>query len=229
MSASVLGKAPIFRGLGEEELRQVAGVAVRRSLPAGETVFAEGDQAQGFYLVLKGKVKVFKLSPDGREQILRTVTPGQQFAEAAAFSGGEYPAFAQALTNCELLFFETERFRKLIAAHPDVAMGMIVAQANLQRHLVQMVEELALKEVGARLAKYLLDLSVRRQRATGQGDVVRLPMKKTELASRLGTVSETLSRTLRKLQEADIIAVKGSQVRVLDRERLVQVAAGLKL
>lgn len=229
VSTSVLKRAPLFRGLGEQELRRVAEVAARRSLAAGETVFSEGDPAQGFYLVLKGRVKVFKLSPDGREQILRTAVAGQQFAEAAAFSGGRYPAFAQALTDCQLLFFETQRFRQLIAESPEVAMSMIVAQANLQRHLVQMVEELALKEVSARLAKYLLDLSVRTERAGGQGDLVRLPVKKAELAARLGTVGETLSRTLRKLQDAGIIAVKGSEIRIPDRHRLTQVAAGLKL
>ncbi len=223
-----LRNAQLFAGLHPDVLGKVAGAASARDCQAGESVFTEGDPAAGFYVVLKGRVKVVKLGPDGREHILRFVGPGQQFAEAAAFSGQRYPASAQASTDCRLAFFERGRFRRLIADDLDLALSIIVAQADLLRHLVAVVEALALKEVPARVAKYLLDLSVRTHKRGGSAERVRLPLKKGELAARLGTVPETLSRALAKLQAANAIAVEGRDIRILNRERLAEVAAGLK-
>ena len=224
----MLKRARIFAGLSDEDRAVLAAVAVRRRYRPGESIFAEGDPAAGFYVVAKGQVKVFKLAPDGKEQIIRIVSPGEQFAEAAALSGGAYPAYAEARRDSELVFFDAERFRKLIAANPQLALNMIGALCGLLRGLVDMVEELALKDVSARLAKYLLDLSLRARKEGGTGDTVELPIKKTELAARLGTVGETLSRTLAKLARAGAISVRGSTIRLLDREALVETAAGLR-
>ncbi len=225
---SVLKRARIFSGLGEADRAALAAIAVRRRYRRGESIFSEGALAVGFYVVAKGQVKVFKLSPDGKEQIIRIVTPGEQFAEAAALSGGEYPVNAQALRDCELVFFDAERFCDLIISNPQLAVNMIAALCRLLRGLVDMVEELSLKDVSARLAKYLLDLSLRARKAGQPGDTVELPITKTELAARLGTVSETLSRTLAKLAEAGVIAVQGSTIQLLDRDALAETAAGLR-
>jgi CRP/FNR family transcriptional regulator len=226
---SVLKRARIFAGLSDDDRAALAAVAVRRRYGGGESIFSEGDAAAGFYVVAKGQVKVYKLGPDGKEQIIRIVTPGEPFAEAAALSGGAYPAYAEARRDCELVFFDAERFRELLAANPQLAVNMIGALCGLLRGLVDMVEELALKDVSARLAKYLLDLSLRVRKGGAEGDTVELPIKKSELAARLGTVSETLSRTLAKLAGADVIAVDGSTIRLLDPDALAEIAAGLRL
>jgi CRP-like cAMP-binding protein len=224
---SVLKRARIFAGLSDDDRAALAAVAVRRQYGRGESIFSEGDPAAGFYVVAKGQVKVYKLAPDGKEQIIRIVSPGDQFAEAAALSGGAYPAYAEARRESELVFFDAERFRALIASNPQLALNMIGALCGLLRGLVDMVEELALKDVSARLAKYLLDLSLRAREPGDEADTVELPISKTELAARLGTVSETLSRTLAKLAGADVIAVEGSTIQLLDHDALAEVAAGL--
>jgi CRP/FNR family transcriptional regulator len=172
--------------------------------------------------VLDGKVKVYKLSAEGKERILHIVHPGGTFAEAAIFGNGLYPAYAEPLIPSMLLYIPRDGFLQLLATNGRIAINMIAGLSRFLRQFAQQIEELTFKDVPSRLARYLLDLSRGRQMT------VELPISKSQLASNLGTVSETFSRTLRKLSDDDLIRVSGKWVEILDVERLEELAEKCK-
>jgi CRP/FNR family transcriptional regulator len=217
--AAFLRSTLLFAGLGEEALDQVARLAVPATYRAQGPIFSEGDEARGFYIVESGTVKVFKLSASGREQVIHHLGRGEAFAEVALFAGSTYPASAEALTPARVLFFPKKAFIALISQRPTLALNMIGTLAMRLRAMSRLVEALALKDVGARLATYLLDLA--REQATLK---VSLPVTKAQLAARLGTAQETLSRALRRLREAGVLKVSGRTITILAPERLQELS-----
>lgn len=216
----ILKKSLLFSGLDEENLREVALIATRRSFAKGEALFTEGELATGFYLLAAGSIKLCKVSPDGKEKVLHFAHPSETFAEAAFFGDGKYPAEARALEKGEALFFPREAFMGLLERNPRFSLNLIISLSLLLRRFARQIEELTFAEVPARLAAYLIDLAEKKS-TTFQGKTyLDLDMKKGELASRLGTVSETLSRSLKKLKEEGIIDVEGSRVVIHDMARL---------
>jgi CRP/FNR family transcriptional regulator, dissimilatory nitrate respiration regulator len=163
-------------------------------------------------------VKIYKLSPEGKERILHIVHPGGTFAEAAIFGNGLYPAYAEPLEKSQLVFFPKNEFLNLLHDHSQIAINMIGGLSRFLRQFATQIEELTFKDVPARLARYLLDL------AGDEAESVELPISKTQLASNLGTVSETLSRTFRKLADDAIIEVRGKVIDILDSDRLEDLA-----
>jgi CRP/FNR family transcriptional regulator len=214
-AAQTLRKTPLFATLTEDDLRRVAAVAVPRKYARKETVFREGDRADGFFVVEAGKVKVFKLSEEGKEQILHVLEPGQSFAEAAIFEGGSYPAHAETLADSELLLLPKAAFLDLLERNPRLAVRMLASLSRWLRRMTDLVESLSLRDVEARLVFYLSEELKHRGIPARDGVAIDLPVSKNVLASRLGTVPETFSRTLKKLQEERLIAVRGKQIRIL--------------
>jgi CRP/FNR family transcriptional regulator len=225
----ILKRCALFSGLEKADLQALARIAMVRNYKKAGMIMLEGEHATGFYVVASGKVKVFKLSPEGKEQILNIAAPGETFAEAAVFSGTDYPASASALSPATVLYFPKIGFERLIKKHPHLALNMLARMSILLRTLNRLVEELSLKEVSARVAKYLLDRAVQSGEAGTQRVEVHLEISKHQLAARLGTISETLSRTLTKLKTAGIIQVHRNSIVILDKERLELVAAGSRI
>lgn len=214
-----LKRAPLFSGLSDPDLARVAAIARERSVPKREAIFNEGQPADGFYVLRSGRLKLFKLNSEGKEQIIRVVNPGETIAEAAVFAGDSFPAHAETLADSDLLFFPRVAFVRLIESNPRLALNMLATLSHLLRRFAGLVEQLALKEISSRLAAYLLRLA-ETQRASGPRPRVTLDIGKAQLASRLGTVAETLSRTLRKFKEAGLISVRGANVTILDPDAL---------
>lgn len=219
---AVIKSCHLFSGVTNDDLDKLLGVCRRNTCEKGKLLFSFGEEAKGFYVVGKGKVKVYRLSPEGKERILHIVHPGGTFAEAAIFGDGLYPAFAEPLEASTLLFFPRKEFLDLLHRHSQIAINMIGGLSRFLRQFATQIEELTFKDVPARLACFLMDLY------SGEEDVVILPISKTSLASRLGTVSETLSRTLRKLSDEGIIDVKGKAIAILDPDRLEDLAESFK-
>jgi len=225
----LLRKSPLFAGLKEEDLRRIRSIAIPKKLIKKEVLFADGEEARGFYVILSGKMKLYKISPEGKEQILHIVAAPDAFAEAALFLGGTYPAFAEALTDTQLLFFPKRDFVQLIERNPQLSINMIVTLSQYLKRFTLLIEELSLKEVSARMAKHLIDLSLKAVKEGKSPNDVELDLSKTQLASKLGTISETLSRTLAKMKAKKIIDVKRNRILILDRKGLEALASGLKL
>ncbi len=217
-----LQRAPVFHGLSESQIRALAGIAEPITYQQGNNIFLEGDPAEGFFLVLSGQVKIYKLSLEGKEQVLHFVGPDEIFAEVPVYSGGSYPAHADALRETKTLFFPRRGMRRLLAGDPNLAMNMLADLSRRLRQLTKLVENLSLKESPARLAAYLLHLSTELR----QADEVELDVTKSQLATLLGTTPETLSRTLKKLSESGIIAVQARTIRLLDKKTLERMAEG---
>jgi len=229
MSTDLLRRCPLFAGLREEDLKKLRAIAFPKSLARKGVLFAEGEEAKGFYVVLSGKVKLYKVSSEGKEQILHIVSAPDAFAEAALFLEGIYPAFAEGLTDCQLLFFPKREFIQLIERYPQLSINMIVSLSHFLKRFASLIEELSLTEISSRVAKYLIDLSRKQLREGRSSKEVELDLSKTQLASKLGTISETLSRTLAKMKAKGMIDVQKNRILILDREALEQVASGLKI
>lgn len=206
----------MFASLPEEQIDALLEIAQQKSYLSGETVFWQGDEATGFFLVISGRVKVFKASPEGKEQILHIFLPKEHFAEVPAFDSQPFPASAVVLEKTDLLFFPRAAFLDLLTRQPSLAINFLKIFARHLRRFAQIIEDLSLKEVPGRLATYLLYLSDR----TNSPDEVQLDLTKGQLAALLGTIPETLSRVFSKLSHEGLISLDGSTIKLLDRARL---------
>ena len=210
--------AQLFAGIAEEQLVKLARIARSVTLPAGASVFSQGDQADAFYLLSDGAVKVTKALLDGRRATLRHVAPGDTFGESVLFNDS-YPSSTETMAPCRLCRFDTAAFRDLMLAEPDLALAIIAAMARRLVMLSERVEELLLP-VAARLARYLIDLCGEQ----GTPSRCHLAVAKHELAARLGTVPETLSRTLHRFVAGRLIEVHGHDIQVLNHGGLERLA-----
>jgi CRP/FNR family transcriptional regulator, dissimilatory nitrate respiration regulator len=229
MTVDLLRRCPLFSGLEEEDLKRIRTIALPKQVVKKGILFSEGEEAKGFYVILAGKVKLFKISPEGKEQILHIVSAPDAFAEAALFLEGKYPAFAEALSDSQLLFFPRREFIQLIERNPQLSINMIVSLSLFLKRFASLIEELSLKEVSARIAKYVIDLSTRGAKEGKDLKEVELDLSKTQLALKLGTISETLSRTLGKMKAKRIIDVQKNRILILNRGALEELASGMKL
>ncbi len=218
--AQHLAQTPLFGGLSNGLISELSLIVNDQTVGRGETIFAEGDPGLGFYVVVSGKIKIFKLSADGKEQILHIFENREPFAEAAIFAGAPYPAYAMAMTKARLFFFSRRAFMDLIRTKPDLAMNMMAALSRRLKKFTSMIEALSLKEVPGRLAAHLLLLSEQ------QGRDFELNIAKNHLASLLGTIPETLSRIFAKMVKNGFIESQGKQIRIINLAALEDLASG---
>ena len=222
---AALSRCVLFEGISDSDRNALLGIAMERHLAKKAALFGEGDRAEGFYLILTGSVKVFKISPDGKEHILHIFGPGEPVGEVPVFSGKEFPAFAETLKKSDLLYFPRSRFLDLASRHPQILLNMLATLSMRLRKFTQKIEQLSLKEVASRLSEALLEMA---GEASGEGEehVARLPDTKAQLASQLGTTPETLSRTFQKMTRLGLIRVESRRVELLDRQGLQGLALG---
>lgn len=214
--SSCLQATLIFRGLSPSHLTALSQIAQVHRFCKGDFIFRQGSEATSFFVIKAGRVKVFKESSNGKEQILNIYDQGDNFAEVAVLDNKCFPASATALDPTELITFPRGEFIELLYQYPAIAINMLISLAQHSRHLVEVVEDLSFKDVPQRLAKYLLNLSERSNRAK----VVTLDVTKSQLAATLGTISATLSRAFYRLSTDGMITIKGAQIELLDRDRL---------
>jgi len=212
----LLANSLLFSGLPAEQLREIGRISASKHYAKGVAIFHEGDPGIGFFMVASGKVKIFKMSFDGKEQILHIFGPGEPFGEVPVFHGSPFPANAETLTEADLLFFPRTEFVNLVTATPSLALNMLEVLALRLRRFATQIESLSLKEVPGRLASYLHYLMEEQQSV----DRVVLDIPKGQLASLLGTSSETLSRIFNKMTEEGLIRVDGKTISILDAEGL---------
>ena len=216
----VIARIPLFSGLSREQLAEFKGIALEKTFGKGGLIFSEGDAGDGFYVIIEGRVKIFKISTDGKEHILHIFTSGQTFGEVPVFSGEHFPASAEALHETRTLFFPRTAFVALLEKNPALSLKLLADLSLKLRQFTVQIENLSLKEIPARLATYLLYLSEEQ----GHGDHVTLSISKGQLASLLGTIPETLSRIFAKLSSQQLIQVEGRKIALLDNEGLKNLA-----
>jgi len=216
----VISAIPLFNGLPADQLEAIKQIAIEKQLRKGEMIVSEGDDGRGFFVIAEGRIKVFKVSAEGKEQILHIFGPGQPFGEVPVFAGQRFPANAQAIDNAKVLFLPRAAIVDLITANPSLALNMLAEMSRKLRLFAIQIENLSLKEMPARLASYLIHLADEQD----QEEVVTLKISKGQLASILGTIPETLSRIFAKLSGNNLIRVDGKNITLLDRSGLEDLA-----
>ncbi|MCS7279800.1 MAG: Crp/Fnr family transcriptional regulator [Thermodesulfobacteriaceae bacterium] len=211
----LLKESPFFRELPEEILKEIALLGKIKIFEKNELIFSEGETAYGFYLISEGLVKIYKLSPKGKEQILHLLTKGEVFAEIVLMGTSSYPAWAQALTKLEVVFFDKNKFLNLVKQKPDLALNFIGILILKIKNLVKTIENLGLKEAEEKLIHYLWELS-----QEGKKESFFLKIPKSQLALLLGITPETLSRIFRKLKEENLVEINGREIKILNMENL---------
>jgi len=219
-----LSGSHIFSGITPGELVNFSKIISVRCYEKGETIFSEGDRAAGFYIVKSGKVKIYKISSGGKTQVIHIFGPGEPFGEAAIFMDNTFPAYAETVSGSELLYMKFDDFTNHMKKEPRFALNIIAALCIRLRGFLKTIEELSLNEVSTRLAKYLVNLAERTHSEPENGCVLTLSIKKSLLASQLGTIPETLSRTLAKFKKKGIIKASKNNIIISDLEKLLEMA-----
>jgi len=206
----------LFTSFAEKEIDLLLASTSLKKVGRGEQIFSEGIDATAFFIVVSGKVKIYKLSPDGKEYTLHIHGPGDLVAEAAIFDSMVYPASCLALEDTTLMRVSREGFLNLIRAHPELSLKMMSGYSKRLRQFVAKIEELSLKDIKTRLAGYLIENS-----SVENGVAVcHLSYSKKELSSLLGTIPETLSRALAFLKQKKLIIEKDNTIIIPDPEKL---------
>lgn len=215
----VLRRVPMLADLSAGEVAALAERASERRFPAGEVLFYEGDPCQAFYLLGQGRVKIFKTSPSGREIMLAIESAPSSVAEVPLFDGGPYPATVSAETDVVAYLISIGDFRQFCRQHPEVSLKLLGVVGRRLRQLVAVVEAVTFGSVRQRLARTLLDFGT----AAGR-PAFELPETHQEIASRLGTVREVVSRNLARFQSEGLIQIGKRQIRILNQQGLQQEA-----
>ncbi|RKT44848.1 Crp/Fnr family transcriptional regulator [Thiocapsa rosea] len=214
-----LKTAPLLAGLSHDQLERVSQHATRVTLGAEQLLFSQGDPAERFYLVLKGRIQLFRLSPGGAEKVIELVSPGQTFAEALMFlNAPRYPVCAGALAPSELLSLDARDFALMLRESVDTCFLMLGSLSQRLRGLIGEIDNLTMHTASSRVARYLLT------KVSPESRSVKLDVRKGVLASRLSIQPETFSRVMKELAGRGTIEVHGAQVTILDRPALGEVA-----
>lgn len=216
--AHLLSSIPYFAHLDAQALSAIAGSAIQRKYAVDQVVLLEGEPSSGLFVVQEGWLKSVKTSPEGREQVMRVVGPGDVFNAIGALARPTNPGTVITLEPATLWILQRETLLQLLEEHTDLAWMIIQALAERVQRLMSQVEDLSLRSVETRLARLLLE------EATGATFVRRRWDTQAEMAARLGTVLDVLNRVLRRLAADGVIEVERHRILILDQERLAAIA-----
>lgn len=214
----------LFQGLGHAELRLLAEHSVSRRLERGQVLYVLGEEARGLYVIVSGTLRLLRHNRGGREQVLCVERAGETLGDVPVFGGGTHFSTSVAEGDCEVLFISKEDIQRLCLEHPQMLFHALKVMANRVRRFAELVEALSLHEVDRRVAWFLLQEAQQRGLTAGACTQFELSLTHRQIASRVGTVREMVSRALGHLQKDGLIAIKGHLVSIPDREKLAQHA-----
>lgn len=210
--------------MSDAELGEIAPLLVERRLRKNTVVFHEGDPGSAFYLLKSGKVRIYKVSRDGREQVLTIISDGQIFGDVPTFDGGPYPATAATMEDSEIYLIRRENLLEVVKRHPDISIKIIAVLGQRLRQALELVHDLSFKQVPHRLAGLLLKLSEEYGQETEKGVLINLSLSRQELADIVGTSRETVTRELKKMEAGGLLYIDRRNITVADREKLTSWA-----
>ncbi len=209
-----LRRTALFGGVGEKELKALAERATAKHLSRGDSLFLEGEEATGLYVVVEGAIRAFRESGEGREQVIHVERAGATIAEVPMFDNGTFPSTAAAEEDSVVLFIDKRDVRRLCLEHPQIALAALAILAGRLRRAAELIEALSLREVDQRLARLLLSEARLRGRPTPVGITFELALTNQQIAARIGTVREVVSRALSRLQQNELIVTDGRKVTI---------------
>jgi CRP/FNR family transcriptional regulator len=214
-----LSANPYFQGLSEASLKEISANMSLRRYNRGEVLFWEGDACSGLHIIEQGSVKLFRISPHGRQHIVRVLQEGDTCNEVPVFDGGTNPVNVEALEDTSVWVVEVEAVRNLMLKDPEFMQKTIKNLAHMMRHLVKMVSEMAFYQVTNRLARLIGEIPAQDLSGTGG-----MRWTQDQLAARLGTVREVVARSLRELERSGAIVVENRRIIIKDGDVLEQWA-----
>ncbi|HYP28108.1 MAG TPA: Crp/Fnr family transcriptional regulator [Blastocatellia bacterium] len=217
---AALRRTTLFGGLGDAELQALAARAVEQRLARGEVLFVAGDEAKGLYVIVEGALRAFRESLEGREQVIHVERAGATIAEIPIFDEGAYPSTVAAEEEATVLFIDKRDVRQLCLSQPGIALAALKLLAARLRKCAELVEAQSLHEVDQRLASLLLAEARSRGSRSGKRVMVELALSNQQVAARIGSVREVVSRALSRLQLNELITVEGRVITIPDEEVL---------
>lgn len=211
----ILRQAPLFHEVDDAILARLGARCVSRVVDRDHVLFRAGDPCTGMYIVIEGQVRIYRAAPDGRDQTIVIEGPGHSIAELPLVDGGPYPASAVTVVRTRLLFLPRAEFEHAFRSEPQVAAAVVRTLGARLRHLVQLVETLAFRDVAARLAMLLADLADRNGRPHGASIALKLDRTQGELAVAIGTARESVSRAIKQLERRGLITERNGRHLVL--------------
>jgi len=202
-----------FNDISANLLKDIAGHTSLREYQRGDVLMWEGDPCDGLHIIEQGSAKIYRLSPQGRQYIVRILQEGDTFAEVPAFDGGMNPVNVEALETCRVWVIESGKLRALVLAHPTFAQKVLVNFGEMLRGMVRMVSEMAFYQVTHRLARLITELP---------SDQTRPHWTQEQLAARLGTVREVVARSLKELERSGAIRIEDRRIQITDDDILRQ-------
>ena len=212
-----LKTVPYFAGLNPEDLERVAKKVITRQYVKGNIIFLEHGPCEGIYFVRSGQVKIYKISAEGKEQVLKMMKEGDSFNDVPVFDEGPNPASAETVTNATVYMIPKQELLRLMADYPAIGLGIIKVFAARLRHLTMLVEDLSFRDVTGRLAKVLLEY------ATLGDQHPKQRLTQQEMASLIGTAREVVGRSLKSMEEQGIIRMEGRRVIIKDKKALLDL------
>ncbi len=219
-----LRRTALFGAVGESELRALADRSVVRNLRRGDSLFLEGEVAAGLYVIAQGAIRAYRESGEGREQVIHVERAGATIAEVPMFDNGRFPSTAAAEEDSVVLFIDKKDVRRLCLEHPKIALAALAILAGRLRRAAELIEALSLREVDQRLGRLLLSEARLRGRPTPPGITFELVLTNQQIAARIGTVREVVSRALSRLQQNDLITVDGRRISIPNEAALKSYA-----
>ncbi|MFZ5968323.1 MAG: Crp/Fnr family transcriptional regulator [Bacillota bacterium] len=214
-------KVSIFANLNREELIEIIKMTGHKNYHRGETIFFEEAEADTLYLVNEGKVKLFKYTRDGKEQILHILSDGDFVGELNLLKNGKYTFNAEALAPTKLCTLTKDKMKRLILEKPEIGLKILEAVSTRLAKLETLVQNLATNDVEARIAHLLLELKETYGKTTSEGIVIRLPLTREEMSNYTGVARETISRKLKKFEEEGMIKLVGiKKIIIVDEDKL---------
>jgi len=224
VAVQTLSKLPLLSRLGDDALLEIAPYIQERTFSPGQVIVLEGEPCQAVYFVVQGVVRTGRLSPEGREQVLAYLGPGEPFNLVPALDGGPTLATVDAVTDATLYTIPCERLREIMRDHHGVAMAVMERLGAEVRRLSDMVEDLALHTVRTRLARFLLTHASAELSGVVDGTQPSKRWTQEEIAAQIGTVRDVVGRALRTFADDGLIRRERGRLVVMDRARLERVA-----
>lgn len=218
-----LRRIPYFRRLPDPEAERFVRSLVVRKYEPREWLLVTGEACPGFFLLRSGKARILRMGPEGREQTLRLLAPGDTFAEVPVLDGGPSPSTVEALEKSEAVLVPAARFRELVGQHPEIALDVLQQFARRLRAFTEMVGQMSMQTVQARLARYLYQTAREEGIQTPEGIVVPRELSLQDLASLVGSVREVVSRSMRVLEQDGVVEVRRTEILVRDLDALARL------
>ncbi len=221
---AALRRTALFSLVGESDLQALAERAVVKQLRQGDSLFFEGEEATGLYVIAEGAIRAYRESGEGREQVIHVERAGATIAEVPMFDNGTFPSTAAAEEDSVVLFIDKRDVHRLCLEHPEIALAALGILAGRLRRAAELIEALSLREVDQRLARLLLSEAHLRGRPRSSGTTFELALTNQQIAARVGTVREVVSRALSRLQQNELIVIDGRRISIPNEAALKSYA-----